>query len=211
MTDLHTTNRPAPTRRVLHLDRPMQSRAVATRAALVDSAAHVVVAEGPGAGINTILADSGVTKGASYFHFPSKEALVAAIGPEASYRCGFIDEHHARAGVDPVQITRELVLDYVRAAATDEVVRADAILWTDITYGELVRGGVHDRLRAALTTLLSRAGGITITADAVIAVLTGIGARPGALAGFGAPHIARTVEDLLGVILAGHRVISPAY
>ncbi|ALJ18436.1 ScbR family autoregulator-binding transcription factor [Microbacterium sp. No. 7] len=58
----------------------MQARAVETRRAIVRAAADVFVAHGfAGASLSEIAARAGVTKGALYFHFPSKTALASAM------------------------------------------------------------------------------------------------------------------------------------
>ncbi|MGX1133513.1 AcrR family transcriptional regulator [Streptomyces glaucescens] len=60
--------------------RHKQEQAQKTRAALVRAAAEVFDEVGyHGAGINRILAKAGVTSGAMYFHFKSKEDLARAV------------------------------------------------------------------------------------------------------------------------------------
>lgn len=60
--------------------RQPQERAVRTRAALIRAAAEVFDRNGyHGAGLNTILKRAGVTTGAMYFHFKSKEDLARAV------------------------------------------------------------------------------------------------------------------------------------
>jgi AcrR family transcriptional regulator len=55
-------------------------RATRTREAIIDAAAEVFDRNGyPGAGLAEILRTAGVTKGALYFHFASKEQLARAI------------------------------------------------------------------------------------------------------------------------------------
>ncbi|GAB3545329.1 AcrR family transcriptional regulator [Actinopolyspora lacussalsi] len=57
-----------------------QERAVRTRALVLRAGAEVIAARGyEGATIAEILAHAGVTKGAMYFHFPSKQALAEAV------------------------------------------------------------------------------------------------------------------------------------
>lgn len=61
-------------------DWAMQQRAKATREAVLNAAAKVFALRGyTSATIAEILAESGVTKGAAYFHFDSKEDLARAI------------------------------------------------------------------------------------------------------------------------------------
>ncbi|MDQ0284796.1 TetR/AcrR family transcriptional regulator [Rhodococcoides fascians] len=57
-----------------------QQRAIKTRAGLIAAAAHEFADRGyAAASVNSILANSKFTKGALYFHFPSKEALAEAV------------------------------------------------------------------------------------------------------------------------------------
>jgi AcrR family transcriptional regulator len=62
---------------------PRQDRAERTRNAILDAAAAVFDERGfNGASLSDILAKAGVTKGALYFHFSSKEELARAIVEE---------------------------------------------------------------------------------------------------------------------------------
>ncbi|MEU0664380.1 ScbR family autoregulator-binding transcription factor [Streptomyces lavendulocolor] len=62
------------------MGQPKQERAVQTRSALVRAAAEVFDEYGyAGAGINRILKRAGLTAGALYFHFGSKEGLAEAV------------------------------------------------------------------------------------------------------------------------------------
>lgn len=57
-----------------------QVRAMETRRSIVAAAARVFVEHGfAGASLSDIAAQAGVTKGALYFHFPSKTALASAM------------------------------------------------------------------------------------------------------------------------------------
>ncbi|MCE7006201.1 TetR/AcrR family transcriptional regulator [Kibdelosporangium philippinense] len=59
---------------------PKQERAERTRTTILDAAAKVFDARGfMGASLSDILAEAGVTKGALYFHFASKEELAHAL------------------------------------------------------------------------------------------------------------------------------------
>ncbi|MPZ82122.1 MAG: TetR family transcriptional regulator [Actinophytocola sp.] len=62
---------------------PRQDRAERTRNAILDAAAAVFDQRGfAGASLSEILAKAGVTKGALYFHFSSKEELASALVSE---------------------------------------------------------------------------------------------------------------------------------
>jgi AcrR family transcriptional regulator len=57
-----------------------------TRARLIDAAISRFAADGVGASFDAVAADVGVTKGALYHHFGSKEGLVEAVYKEAIRR-----------------------------------------------------------------------------------------------------------------------------
>jgi AcrR family transcriptional regulator len=57
-----------------------------TRARLIDAAIERFAADGLGASFDAVAADVGVTKGALYHHFGSKEGLVEAVYKEAVRR-----------------------------------------------------------------------------------------------------------------------------
>lgn len=62
------------------------SAAEQTRARIIDAAITRFAADGPGASFDAIAADVGVTKGALYHHFGSKNGLVEAVYREAIRR-----------------------------------------------------------------------------------------------------------------------------
>ncbi len=67
----------------------MPTRAAAaevTRARLIDAAIARFAEQGPSASFEVVAADAGVTKGALYHHFGSKEGLVEAVYKEAISR-----------------------------------------------------------------------------------------------------------------------------
>jgi AcrR family transcriptional regulator len=62
------------------------SAAEQTRARIIDAAITRFAADGPGASLDAVAADVGVTKGALYHHFASKNGLVEAVYREAIRR-----------------------------------------------------------------------------------------------------------------------------
>lgn len=100
---------------------PMQSRAAATRAAVLRAAAEVFEQHGFGAAtISQILDQADVTKGALYFHFDSKESLAQAIIAEQSnWR-----EVNTEESVCATQRMIDLSHRFVQALQTDPLVRA---------------------------------------------------------------------------------------
>lgn len=74
--------------------RPRQERAERTREALLRAAAETFDESGyAGAGLNRILARAGVTTGAMYFHFKSKEDLARAVIVEQAAELDFPRDH----------------------------------------------------------------------------------------------------------------------
>ncbi len=92
---------------------PRQARAVERREQLLDAAARVFAQHGySDAQMDEIAAAADTSKGGLYFHFPNKEALIAAV--------------IGRAG----DILRRRVNRAMTAAGSDPVARADAALAT---------------------------------------------------------------------------------
>ncbi len=92
---------------------PRQARAVERREQLLDAAARVFAQHGyADAQMDEIAAAADTSKGGLYFHFPNKEALIAAV--------------IGRAG----DILRRRVSRAMTAAGSDPVARADAALAT---------------------------------------------------------------------------------
>jgi len=93
----------------------MSTRAAAaevTRARLIDAAIERFAADGIGASFDAVAADAGVTKGALYHHFGSKDGLVQEVYKEAVRR------HAARVIDASAQGTgRERVLALIDSSA----------------------------------------------------------------------------------------------
>jgi AcrR family transcriptional regulator len=92
---------------------PRQARAVATRGAILAAAAEEFAARSyHEASLSRILERSGVTKGALYFHFVSKESIALAVVDEMERLCRAMVERCAALGLDPLrtaaQIAREM-------------------------------------------------------------------------------------------------------
>ncbi len=96
-----------------------QARAVRTRRTILEAAAAVFDEMGyEGASTTEILARSGVTRGALYFHFPSKEAIADAV----------VDMQNEALVPPPnkvkLQATIDLTLAFAQRLRTDVVLRA---------------------------------------------------------------------------------------
>jgi AcrR family transcriptional regulator len=128
----------------------MQQRAVLTRGRVLNAAAEVFARTGfLAASMNDIVDAAGVTKGALYFHFPSKEALAVAIVEEQFAQwppvVEAIIEHSPDAIISIIALTYEvgtrfrddvLITAGVRLSFERELVNADMptpfVGWVDI-------------------------------------------------------------------------------
>jgi AcrR family transcriptional regulator len=91
-------------RRPASSTRGQQRRAVVTRNGLLEAAGEHFAATGyHGTSLREILEACGVTKGALYFHFPSKQALVEAIIAETVRRWTEMAAEIRESGIDPLQ------------------------------------------------------------------------------------------------------------
>ncbi|MFF7948661.1 ScbR family autoregulator-binding transcription factor [Streptomyces griseorubiginosus] len=130
-----------------------QERAEVTRAAILDGAARAFDAEGyHGTTLGDIVKEAGVTKGALYFHFSSKEELAQALideqfsvpGPAADpERAGVqavIDILHmmARQLVEDVRVRAGIRLVIDRSSKTG-IVSEPYTRWIELLKAHLVR------------------------------------------------------------------------
>ncbi|HEX6360034.1 ScbR family autoregulator-binding transcription factor [Actinophytocola sp.] len=105
-----------------------QDRAERTRNLILDAAAEVFEARGfAGASLSDILARAGVTKGALYFHFESKEELAKAL----------VEEHWTvdpPAAANPIQSVIDLCHAFCDSLRTNIRVRASSRLVTETDF-----------------------------------------------------------------------------
>jgi len=98
-----------------------QEQAARTRESIIDAAAEVFDTHGyQGAGLALILEQAGVTRGALYFHFASKEDLAREL-IEAQYRAV---NQWAEDGVEGLQALINLTFTIARDLVADVRVRA---------------------------------------------------------------------------------------
>ena len=101
---------------------PRQARAEATRRRIIDSAVELFAELGYGeTGLADVLQRAGVSKGAFYYHFDSKEAIAAAIIDEYSRQLG----NAAREFFDPATPHMEGVIRTTFRVA--EIIETDPI------------------------------------------------------------------------------------
>lgn len=98
-------------------------RGKATRAQLVQDATRLFASRGyDGTSIETVLAESGVSRGSLYHHFKSKEALFLAVMEDAGVRATQPTVEAMRAAPDSIAALRIACLAWIRLAC-DPVMR----------------------------------------------------------------------------------------
>ncbi|MFC8831339.1 ScbR family autoregulator-binding transcription factor [Streptomyces sp. NPDC057137] len=129
-----------------------QERAIRTRHSILLAAAKIFEARGyQSATINEILAEAGVTKGALYFHFPSKEHLAQGV-LSAQDQSLPVPERPAK-----IQQFVDTVLLHAYRLQTDPMVRAGVRLSLDQQAQGLDRSGPFLRWGEIVRELLEKA------------------------------------------------------
>jgi len=102
-----------------------QERATLTRDAIISGAATVFQAHGYGmTSLADIAAASGVTKGALYFHFDSKEAIAHAVIAAQHAAAGALDARIREAGTTGIAATLTAAFGLARQIRVNPIVRA---------------------------------------------------------------------------------------
>lgn len=106
-----------------------QSRAIATREKILRGGAEVFSKKGyEGTTVADILVASEVTKGAMYFHFPSKEHLGRAI---VTIQTDVIDSFEVSNGQPAAQHLIDVSFRFAKALLTDPLMRASVRMATE--------------------------------------------------------------------------------
>ncbi|MFE7853215.1 ScbR family autoregulator-binding transcription factor [Streptomyces sp. NPDC057403] len=187
-----------------------QDRAIRTRHNILTAAAKVFEERGyQAATINEILTEAGVTKGALYFHFPSKEHLAQGVLSEQDQRMP-VPERTCK-----VQQLVDTVVLQAYGLQTDPMVRAGVRLSLDQQAQGLDRSGPFLRWSEVGTELLekARAQGELLphavpaeTADVLVGSFAGVQAMSQALCDY--QDLLRRVSALLRHVLPS--VVMPA-
>ncbi len=132
--------------------------------------------------LDRVLAVSGGTKGALYFHFPSKEALARAVIAEMVQQWENLRMQVNARGLDPLSALLALVDEVIARLIGDPIARGGTRLLNDLPmHPDDVRGHYAFGERDALTLLTQAAqagllqGGIepVLVARQVVALLAG--------------------------------------
>ena len=108
--------------------KPRQARAVRTRDSVLAAAARVIDRQGSAATrLEEIATEAEVTKGALYFHFPSKSDIATAIVEQHYEQCARLALETQNWGLDGVstleRFINELAISYQRNAVTRAAIR----------------------------------------------------------------------------------------
>jgi AcrR family transcriptional regulator len=139
-----------------------QPRARATRLAILTAAAEHFARNGYHAtSLDSVLADSGGTKGALYFHFASKEALARAVIAEMVQGWGNLRVEISRRGLDPLSALLALIGDVIERLVEDPIARGGTRLLNDLPMQDQEKRGHYglaERDAAALLTQAAQDG-----------------------------------------------------
>ena len=161
----------------------LQPRARATRLAILTAAAEHFGRNGYHAtSLDSVLADSGGTKGALYFHFASKEALARAVIAEMVQRWGDLRGQVSRYGLDPLSALLALVDEVIRRLIEDPIARGGTRLLNELParaqdarahYGRGERHAAVLLAEAAQAGLLREGIDPALVARQIVALLAG--------------------------------------
>jgi AcrR family transcriptional regulator len=161
----------------------LQPRARATRLAILTAAAEHFARNGYYAtSLDSVLADSGGTKGALYFHFASKEALARAVIAEMVQGWGDLREQVSGRGLDPLATLLALVDEVIARLIDNPISRGGTRLLSDLpmrAQDACGHYGVGERDVFALLTQAAQAGllreGIkpAVVARQIVALIAG--------------------------------------
>ncbi|MEV7020224.1 ScbR family autoregulator-binding transcription factor [Streptomyces sp. NPDC093991] len=103
----------------------MQARSEQTRRKLIQAGARLFNEHGyASATLGRIAADTGMTKGALYYHFASKDVLADAVQQEGAARLAGFLRRQEETGLSPVQVIIDMTHWLSRALCEDPVIGA---------------------------------------------------------------------------------------
>jgi AcrR family transcriptional regulator len=189
--------------------RTQAQRRAATRQALIDSGRALFAQQGfAGVGREEIVARAGVTRGAMYHYFPSKEDLFQAVYETVEQDLLQAVAEAASADTDPVSQLRLGTEAFLRSAATEEI-RRISLIDAPAVLSKRTRRQLDEQyglglVREALTAVHA-AGRLRVGPPAVLAPLLLAAMHEAATQiadGAAAAQIIATVDDLIGHITA---------
>jgi AcrR family transcriptional regulator len=137
---------------------PRQARALATRMAILDAAAHEFAVEGyRAAALSRIHERSGVTKGAMYFHFASKEAMGTAIAELFEARLPEVLAQRSAVGSDPLAAAVSVGVGFAELFRDEALSRAGLRVVMDGSLGPRRARWPYEFWETAYADLLGRA------------------------------------------------------
>ncbi|MFS8098123.1 TetR/AcrR family transcriptional regulator [Lentzea alba] len=188
---------------------PQQDRAYATREAILHAAAEEFDRLGyERTSLTAVLARAGLTKGAFYFHFPSKEAVASALIERQSELWAQMRESWQARDVDPLSALCGMFAESADRMAADVVLRAGVrlnadrevgypgvpsthVMWEKLIAGYVAEAGERGDLRAG------------VDPDAVARTLCGaaLGARLISSATTACADFPSRIREVLGHVL----------
>lgn len=137
---------------------PRQARAVATRTAILEAAAREFADEGYGAvALSRIHERSGVTKGAMYFHFASKEAMAAAVVERFEARLPEVLDQFTCDGLDALTTVVSVSVGFAELLRDETPCRAGLRILLNGVLGDRRARWPHEFWEGAYADLLGRA------------------------------------------------------
>jgi AcrR family transcriptional regulator len=136
----------------------LQPRARATRLAILTAAAERFARHGYHAtSLDSVLADSGGTKGALYFHFASKEALARAVIAEMVQRWGDLRGQVSERGLDPLSTLVTLIDEVIIRLIDNPFARGGTRLLGELPIPQQDAPGHYDFGERDVSELLTQA------------------------------------------------------
>lgn len=138
----------------------LQPRARATRLAILTAAADHFARHGYHAtSLDRVLADSGGTKGALYFHFESKEALARAVVTEMAQQWGSLCGQVDKRDLDPLSALLVLVDEVIARLIDNPIARGGTRLLGELPMTTPEAGGRYAFGERDALALLTEAAG----------------------------------------------------
>jgi AcrR family transcriptional regulator len=188
---------------------PQQDRAYATREAILRAAAEEFDRLGyERTSLTAVLARAGLTKGAFYFHFASKEAVASALIERQSELWAQIREAWRARGVDPLSALCGMFAESADRMSADVVLRAGVRLAADREIGYPGVPSAHvewEKLIASYVVEAAERGDLRagVDPDAVARTLCGatLGARLISSATTACADFPARVREVLGHVM----------